>query len=93
MNNSPGYAIIQDDWGTITEADTYGCCHCQQIVHVQVGPGIRESVAATKQRTFCWLCHAPTCGLKECMENCRPFMKTIEAAERRYALHRAMERN
>jgi hypothetical protein len=92
MSKPLGYAIIQDEWGVITEADTYSCCHCQQVVHIPIGPGIKESVNATKQRALCRCCYSPTCGLKECMENCTPFMKMIEASERREMLRWAMER-
>lgn len=85
MSKPLGYAIIQNEWGAITESDTYGCPHCQQVVHTHVG--------SRKQRGYCFLCNAPTCGLKECMENCSPFLKRIEAAERRDILRRAIERN
>jgi len=83
VSDSHGYAVFVNDWGVTTEADTYGCCHCQYVVHLQPGSG--------KRRGYCRLCDKPTCGSEACRE-CKPFMKQIEEIERRDQLRRAMER-
>ena len=77
-----GYIKYESEWGDIQEADTYNCCHCQYVVRIQPGSG--------KQRGYCTLCTAPTCGGEHCLE-CKPFMKMIEELEARGRLHQAME--
>ena len=83
-----GYAVITNDWGHVSESDTYNCCHCQQIVHLAVVP----ILGSGQDRAFCRLCFAPTCSLKDCVQTCTPFEKQLEAMENRHRLHKAMER-
>jgi len=79
----PGYAVITDNYGGVTEADTYHCCHCQRLIHVRPGSGT--------QRGYCMNCNAITCGQPWCVE-CRPFMRKIEEMENRHRLRMVMER-
>jgi hypothetical protein len=79
-----GYAITTGLWGEIEEHDTFTCPHCNGVCIIHPGSG--------KQRGYCFLCNAATCGKKQCNNGCSPFMKKIEAMENRYRLHKVMER-
>jgi len=83
-NQNPGYATITDEYGKVTEADTYHCVHCQMLLHIRPGSGV--------ERGFCVHCEGITCGKPECNNRCVPFMQKIEAMENRHRLHKAMER-
>ena len=75
MAGALGYVCITNadrDGGTI-ERDAYLCAHCQLICIVQPG--------SKKKRGFCFMCMAPTCGRKGCVERCIPFEARLEAEE------------
>ena len=74
------YAKWTTPQGT-TERDLLRCCHCQVQWYVKPGSG--------NTRGWCGLCAQPTCGSLNC-QNCIPFMKKIEAQEKRQKLFKEL---
>lgn len=54
--------------------DCVQCGHCGRHWQVMKGSG--------KTRGFCMKCMKPTCGNKECNDECMPFEKRIELYEK-----------
>ena len=75
------YGVWTDAEGKKTEADYLQCCHCQWTWPIVKGSG--------RQRGWCTLCAAPTCGRVAC-QSCQPFERRLEAEARRDALMRAI---
>ena len=67
------YIIITDPEAGTVEHDCYLCCHCQRMVVVVPGSG--------KQRSWCHMCNAGTCGGPACVKGCVPFEAKLEAME------------
>ena len=82
MRKPQGYACITDPDG-VREADTFTCAHCQRITHVKAGAKPEDLGGLCKQ------CMGLICS--RCVGNgCAPFLKSIEKAEARDAMFRAM---
>lgn len=74
-----GYATIAEPGKGVQERDTLQCPHCGGVIHV-------GAVVALQGR-WCFNCKAVTCGAPAC-NACTPFMKRIEAQEKRFARSR-----
>ena len=72
--------IVEPGRATITK-DTLQCTHCGKHWTAEPGSG--------RQRGWCTMCAGPHCGGPACWD-CVPFMKKIEAQERRDRLAAAM---
>jgi hypothetical protein len=66
--NSPGTNAVPG--GTLFEADTYTCAHCQAIV---IKNPLRQ-----RPRNVCHKCMAVVCDNPICVKECSPFARTIE---------------
>ena len=76
-----------EDSDKVVEQHTITCCHGAHVFIIRPGSG--------KERGWCFMCNASTCGRKECdsaLNGCIPFEKKIEAKERRARLQAALER-
>lgn len=62
---------MDPDRGT-TNGDSFMCPHCNGICLVSPGSG--------KKRSYCNLCHSPTCGKEGC-GSCVPFEVKLEQME------------
>ena len=75
MRNPGGYATLVTDAG-LQEYDTFTCCHCNSVVHVQA------KASMDKVGGWCTLCFKPTCPRCDAAGACTPFEKKLEAMER-----------
>jgi len=78
-----GYAIWTDPEKKTIEKDTFQCCHCGGHFMIEKGSG--------RQRGWCIMCGAATCGHPSC-NNCIPFIKKIEEQETKNRLYEVVIR-
>ena len=72
---SPGTQLVPE--GTIYETPTVTCSHCGAIVIL--------SPTRKRPRHYCAKCDHYVCDRAECVIECRPWKKVLEAAD--YAAH------
>ncbi len=80
MRNPHGYAYLRDRFSGKEEgADVFTCSHCNSVREVPPGktPG-----------GWCTECGSYICTSPACNNGCVPFMRKVEAAERRGYLRR-----
>ena len=83
-----GHLQIQDPLGTRT-FETFTCSHCNSIVTMPEGKPVTMAdhyLHGVKDVRKCAGCDALICPRCHKEPSCTPFMKKIEAAERREAL-------
>lgn len=91
MRNASGYAVITSPEAAtitldrfrceqigagVTEMDTYGCVHCNRVMHVKPKAPMDEFGSMCRN---CMKMVCPKCASGPCV----PFMKKLEAAEKR----------
>lgn len=71
---SGGYAIAQNIDGSVTEADSFTCAHCNKVTLVHAGE------KASELGGFCRLCDKHICA--NCVDGpCVPFEKKLQRIE------------
>ena len=75
---SPGYIHIFEPDAPVKERDAFTCCHCNKIIIVRPGSGIR--------RGYCMSCDDLHCGKEACAVRCWPFEKKLLEMEGRKVL-------
>jgi hypothetical protein len=79
-----GWLCVTNTDGTIDEADTFTCAHCQKIVPCRAKQNLDDLGG------FCRLCDRLICS--RCVgRDCVPFLKAIEAAEEKEYRRRQFE--
>ena len=78
-----GYLLITSPEG-ITENDTFGCAHCNNVVIVKAGRPAEESGG--------WCLHCSKCICRGCgtVGRCTPFEKKLDLYEKRAMSRRSM---
>jgi hypothetical protein len=79
MRGLTGYATLTDAFGTVKEADTFTCGHCQLVVHVK--PFEREF-------TRCGGCDRLICKGCAARQVCDPIEEQLQRFEARDRLRR-----
>lgn len=74
MHRAGGYLLVTGPGGT-AEADTFTCCHCQQVVIVP------PKAAPADAGGWCWRCSKPICSSCAASGECTPFEKRLERLE------------
>lgn len=81
MRDISGYATLTMPFGTMKEADTFTCYHCNGVVHVK--PRERDF-------TRCGICDHLIC--QPCRgKGCTPFEKKLEAHEASVLLYQRVK--
>lgn len=91
MNRAKGFIQFIEPYQTV-EHETFTCAHCNCIVRMQkdvtlqgLDMAIRQGVEKRDIRR-CHSCDALTCPACQKVPTCTPFMKKLEAYERRERL-------
>lgn len=84
MRNAQGYAVWTGPNG-MKERDTFTCGHCNGVVIVE------PKADPADMGGLCKLCMKLVCPRCNAAGQCTPFLKKIEAAERKEVQDRRME--
>lgn len=69
---SPGTDAVPS--GTVFEADTFTCCHCNGVV-------VKHPLR-TRERHMCMKCMHLTCDQAGCVNDCNPIRQAVVLAQR-----------
>lgn len=79
-----GYATLTTPLGSVREADTFTCAHCNRVKHVKAGCDPAELGG------HCKVCDRLICERCVATGKCEPFEEKLKRAEARVDFHRQM---